>query len=119
MQQSASADWTGLSCSSAGHEAGGLQSFDISAYIEALHQGDNILAIHGLNTSLGSSDFLICAELVAGYFTGGSDPTVSETAIQFTNPITLNYSVHVKARAFSGDAFSALNEATFAIGPNH
>jgi hypothetical protein len=106
------------SYSSGGHEAGGLQSFDISAFTEALRQGNNILAIHGLNTSLGSSDFLICAELVSGHFTGGSDPSVSETAIQFTDSITLNSSVHVKARVFSGDAFSALNEATFAIGPN-
>jgi len=104
------------SYSSGGHEAGGLQSFDISSYVEALHQGDNILAIHGLNTSLGSSDFLISAELVAGHFTGGADPSISENAIQFTDPITLNYGVHVKARVFSGNAFSALNEATFAIG---
>jgi hypothetical protein len=106
------------SYSSGGHEAGGLQSFDISTNIDALHQGDNILAIHGLNTSLGSSDFLICAELVAGHFTGGADPSISETAIHFTDPITLNYGVHVKARVFSGGAFSALNEATFAIGLN-
>ncbi|MFC1604395.1 chitobiase/beta-hexosaminidase C-terminal domain-containing protein [Planctomycetota bacterium] len=102
--------------SSGGHEADGLQSFDISTHIDALHEGDNILAIHGLNTSLGSSDFLISAELVAGHFTGGSDPSVSETAIPFTGPITINSSVQIKARVFSGDAFSALNEAIFAIG---
>jgi hypothetical protein len=106
------------SYASGGHEAGGLQSFDISTHIDAFHQGDNILAIHGLNTSLGSSDFLICAELVAGHLTGGADPSISETAIQYTGPITLNSSTHVKARVFSGDAFSALNEATFAIGPD-
>jgi len=106
------------SYSSGGHEAGGLQSFDISTHIHALHQGDNILAIHGLNTSLGSSDFLICAELVAGHLTGGADPSVSETAIQYTGPITLDRSTLVKARVFSGNAFSALNEAIFAIGPN-
>jgi len=106
------------SFSSGGHEAGGLQSFDISTHIDALNNGDNILAIHGLNTSLTSSDFLICTELVAGHLAGGTDPSVSETAIRFTGPITLNSSTYVKARVFSGDAFSALNEAVFAIGPS-
>jgi len=106
------------SYSSGGHEAGGLQSFDISTHIVALHQGKNILAIHGLNTSLSSSDFLICAELVAGHLTGGADPSVSDTAIQYTGPITFNSTTHVKARVFSGDALSALNEAVFVIGPN-
>ena len=107
------------SYSSGGHEAGGLQSFDISAHIGTLKQGEggNILAVHGLNTSLGSSDFLICAELLAGHVTGGAAPSVSETAIQYTGPITLNSAANIKARVFSGDAFSALTEAIFAVGP--
>jgi hypothetical protein len=84
-------------------------------HIEKLKPGDNVLAIHGLNTSLSSSDFLICAELLAGHFTGGADPSVSETAIQYTGPITLNSAVQVKARVFSGNAFSALTEAVFAV----
>jgi hypothetical protein len=33
----------------------------------ALQPGDNILAIHGLNVSTGSSDFLISTELHAGF----------------------------------------------------
>ncbi|NIS54051.1 MAG: hypothetical protein GWN94_23625 [Phycisphaerae bacterium] len=33
----------------------------------AMQPGDNILAIHGLNVGTGSSDFLISAELHAGY----------------------------------------------------
>ena len=106
------------SFSSGGHEADGLQFFDISTHVGTLHHGNNILAIHGLNTSLTSSDFLICTELVAGHLAGGTDPSVSETAIRFTGPITLNSSTYVKARVFSGDAFSALNEAIFAIGPS-
>ncbi|MGB2809879.1 MAG: hypothetical protein WBC22_19220, partial [Sedimentisphaerales bacterium] len=32
----------------------------------ALQLGDNILAIHGMNVSTGSSDFLISAKLRAG-----------------------------------------------------
>ena len=33
----------------------------------ALQPGDNILAIHGLNVGTGSSDFLISAQLHAGF----------------------------------------------------
>ncbi len=99
------------------HEAAGLQSFDISTHIGTLRQGDNILAIHGQNTSLNSSDFLISAELVAGRFIDGTDSSPSDTAIRYTEPITLNTSTYVKARVLSGNALSALNEAVFGIGP--
>ena len=40
-----------------------FESFDISSYIGLLHQGENILAIHGLNRPANSSDFLISVEL--------------------------------------------------------
>ncbi len=43
-----------------------FEYFDISAYINQLHPGANILAIHGLNgATAGSSDFLISPELEA------------------------------------------------------
>jgi hypothetical protein len=50
------------------HEASGYGFdvvIDITDYIGDLKAGDNLLAIHGLNTGLGSSDFLISAELEA------------------------------------------------------
>ncbi|MHC4753240.1 MAG: lamin tail domain-containing protein, partial [Planctomycetota bacterium] len=93
------------------HEADGLESFDVSKHINALRQGDNILAIHGLNTSTTSSDFLITAELIAT----ASSPNTG--GIKYTGPITLTKSTHVKARILSGNTWSALNEAIFAIGP--
>ncbi|MHC4654907.1 MAG: hypothetical protein ACYS91_07800 [Planctomycetota bacterium] len=34
---------------------------------DVLRSGDNILAIHGMNDHTGSSDFLISAELHAGF----------------------------------------------------
>ncbi len=40
--------------------------FDLSAHLGLLQTGSNLLAIHGLNVSVGSSDFLIRPELVAG-----------------------------------------------------
>jgi hypothetical protein len=42
-----------------------FEDFDITDHIGALHNGDNILAIHGLNQSISSSDLLILPELVA------------------------------------------------------
>jgi len=42
-----------------------FQDFDISAYKDLLVVGVNVLAIHGLNGSLGSSDLLILPELIA------------------------------------------------------
>jgi hypothetical protein len=108
--------WNSLSSGS--HEAGSLQAFDISQYSGVLRQGDNILAIHGLNTSLTSSDFLISTELLAERFVDGTAPSPSDTAIRYTGPIILNSTAHVKARVLTGNEFSALNEAIFSIGQN-
>ncbi|MEE2947649.1 MAG: Ig-like domain-containing protein [Verrucomicrobiota bacterium] len=41
------------------------ESFDITAHRDRLRSGKNILAIHGLNSGLTSSDMLIVAEIVA------------------------------------------------------
>ena len=41
-----------------------VQEFDITAHKDALIQGSNVLAVQGLNSSLGSSDLLILPELV-------------------------------------------------------
>lgn len=38
-------------------------AIDVSGYIGLLHEGDNLLAIQGLNVSTTSSDFLVSAEL--------------------------------------------------------
>ncbi len=90
-----------------------LASVDISAHAGLLRRGTNLLAIHGLNLSTDSSDFLISAELVAGEISQG---TVAPDAIEYTEPILLTGSTHIKARTFAGQ-WSALNEATFAVGP--
>jgi len=103
------------SYANAGHDdaaAINFEDIDISAYVKALRQGNNILAIHGLDIS-GSSDFLICVELVAGQISQG-DP--SPTALKYTGPVMLPKSTCVKARALDGK-WSAINEAIFAVGP--
>ncbi|MFZ2148458.1 MAG: lamin tail domain-containing protein, partial [Sedimentisphaerales bacterium] len=97
-------------------EAINFENIDISAYLGAVQLGYNILAIHGMNSSTISSDFLISAELFAGVssFPGGG---ISPDVFQYTGPITLTHSAHVKARVLNGRIWSALNEATFAVGP--
>jgi hypothetical protein len=47
----------------ASHESYGYETIDVSTYIYCLKNGENILAIHGLNYGLTSSDLLILPEL--------------------------------------------------------
>ncbi len=101
------------------HEAQGIESFDISSHLSDLRQGQNILAIHGLNISITSSDLLISAGLIAGQDQDSSpgNSEISPAAIEYIEPITLTGSAHVKSRVLDGRNWSALNEATFAVGP--
>jgi hypothetical protein len=85
-----------------------FESIDISAFLSVLQKGDNLLAIQGLNSSAAGTDLLVSAELVA---------SVVPYALEYSEPITLTHSVNVKARIFSDNTWSALNEAAFAIGP--
>ncbi|MBN1361382.1 MAG: lamin tail domain-containing protein, partial [Sedimentisphaerales bacterium] len=94
-----------------------LETFDITSQIKQLRLDGNILAIHGLNESRTSSDFLISVTLVAGQDDSGSGGSASAGAIRYAGPITLTQSRCVKARAVAGSTWSALNEATFAVGP--
>ncbi len=51
-----------------GHEAGAGnfdEYIDVSAYIDVLQTGENLLAIHAMNSTPNSSDFLVSAELKA------------------------------------------------------
>ncbi|MGB2863003.1 MAG: lamin tail domain-containing protein [Sedimentisphaerales bacterium] len=92
-----------------------LESIDISDFLDTLQQGDNILAIHGMNSSTTSSDFLISAELLAKE--DDSDDSDLDRVLEYTGPITLPHSVQVKARVQSGDTWGALTETIYAEGP--
>jgi len=48
------------------HEHNGGSIFNVSTYMDKIVDGENLLAIHGLNTGTSSSDFLINAELSVG-----------------------------------------------------
>jgi hypothetical protein len=78
--------------------------YNCTDYLDTLDTGENVLAIHGLNYGTTSSDFLISVELIA--------------TKNFTNsPVILDNSVQVKTRVLDGSEWSALNEATFSVGP--
>jgi hypothetical protein len=101
--------------SAANPDAAAMQyrEFDLSAFISALRPGANILAIHGLNLSFGSSDFLIDPELVISerHIIGGLP-----FAQAYTGPIPLSDGQQIKARVLDGSEWSALHEATFTVG---
>ncbi|MGA2092876.1 MAG: lamin tail domain-containing protein, partial [Sedimentisphaerales bacterium] len=102
------------STASNGHEASSaFDSYDISAYTGNLHAGTNILAIHGLNISTTSSDFLICAEMI-GTIAGN----ISPAAIQYTGAFNINKSTNLRSRIYksSNQTWSPLNEAVYEVG---
>lgn len=109
----------GDSGASASHNDGAavvLESVDITAHLGLLIEGgNNVLAIHGLNSGNGSSDFLISAELRVSESPvgGGVGGAISDTAIEYTGAIPISETTRVRARALSGAGWSALNEATF------
>ena len=64
--------------------------------------------------SAGSSDFLIDAALDATEGIGGGNGGLAETAKAYEQPIVLTEpETMIRARVFSGNEWSALNEATF------
>jgi hypothetical protein len=83
-------------------EAINFVTFEVSAHVGKLVEGTNILAIHGLNDGIGSSDFLISPELEVG------QSTVS-------NGLVLNESVLITARTRDGSDWSAPAEAYFLV----
>jgi hypothetical protein len=91
-----------------------FEEFDCSAALDHLQEGDNILAIHGMNTSLTSSDFLVSAELRAGEDSRSGN--LSPTAAVYDGPIALTESTEVKARLWDGGQWSALHEAIYTVG---
>jgi len=91
-----------------------FEAIDVSSSLSALRSGANVFAIHGLNSSVTSSDLLIAAELTVAR---DVPATVPDGAMRYTEPLLLTQSVNVKARIRNGNTWSALNEAAFAVGP--
>lgn len=85
--------------------------FDLSAHLGLLREGRNVLAIHGLNDGLTSSDFLMQAQLVTGGAAG-----MARSARRMTGPIVIEESTRIRARSFAGGEWSALNEIDLFVG---
>ncbi|MCP4452870.1 MAG: lamin tail domain-containing protein, partial [Planctomycetes bacterium] len=94
-----------------------LESFIISVKTGMLHTGTNILAIQGLNHEAASTDFLVSAMLEGVDSGGGSPVPMADSAMRYTEPVSLSRSVMVRARALKGQVWSAMNEAVFSVGP--
>jgi hypothetical protein len=99
------------------NESEGIQIFDVSDFLDLLRPGENLLAIHALNQSATSSDFVISAALEAGEANVTEDGGIAPTALHYDGPVTLDKTVQVKARVYSGGTWSALHEAIFVVGP--
>jgi len=102
------------SAASSQHENNSIEEININTALSALRAGDNILAIHGLNISTGSSDFVISPALRAGHAIGGDG--ISPSAQRYTSPVNLAGSARIRVRTLNGGTWSALREADVSIG---
>lgn len=92
-----------------------FEANDVSAHLGLLKGGSNLLAIHGLNSTRGSSDMLIDAILTATAGTG--DAGISPSAMPYASPVPLSTTGEVRARVLSDDGeWSPLTEALFVVG---
>lgn len=88
-----------------------FEDVDITPFANLLRQGQNILAIQGLNAGVGSSDFLIVPELVAVDTSGD----VSPSALVYTEPLTIDRDTLLRTRVKRGGEWSTLVEAAFTL----
>jgi hypothetical protein len=100
------------SVSTASHETSGLESYNISSFVEDLVEGQNLLAIQVFNQSTTSSDFLFNCRLLASE---ANETNISSAAMLYSGPVVLNQSAYVKARAMNNGEWSALTEAIFTL----
>jgi hypothetical protein len=75
--------------------------YDLTAFVSSVHAGNNILAIHGLNSGLASSDFLIQPTLVVQGPPAPYTPAIGANAIEYTGPITINGPTQIFSRTLN------------------
>ncbi len=114
------------------HEAYDSESFDLTSFKHLLRTGRNVLALHGINTNLTSTDFVILPELVAewtseiprglvAYYTNdGSDPRapgggIAPSARIVHGPIRIDRSQTIRTRVLQDSAWSPLAQATYLV----
>ena len=75
-----------------------FQKFDTSNFINQLKPGQNLLAIHALNESTSSSDFLNQVKLVTGFDEDAGEGGTN--GVKYNGPITLQKTARIFARVF-------------------
>jgi hypothetical protein len=90
-----------------------VERFNISDFIDNLNDGENLLAIHGLNTSIQSSDFLILPILIIGK--QSISGSISPDAKLYDKPINISETTTIKTRGLVGEEWSVLNSAQFLV----
>ena len=75
-----------------------FQKFDTSNFINQLKPGQNLLAIHALNESTSSSDFLNQVKLVTGFDEDAGEGGTN--GFKYNGPITLQKTARIFARVF-------------------
>ncbi len=94
----------------------GFERFDLSNYLSSLNDGENLLAIHGLNISTQSSDFLILPTLTIAR--ESLEGTISPYALKYNSPIPIDETTTIKTRSLLSGNWSMLNESKFIIDEN-
>ena len=89
-------------------EAIEFEGFNLTRELGLLRPGKNVLSVHGLNTNVDNTDFLITPLLEAGVVT---DTGVAESAVLYDAPITIPAGATVKARTVWTDQWSTLRSA--------
>ena len=116
--------WNSTASSSTGGHGGrgggspGYEQYELIDSLSLLRQGENILAIHGLNCDPNDEDFYIDAELTLSCVVPACDPEtaiVSANAHLYYDSIPIETTTHIKARTYLNGQWSALSEAVFAI----
>ena len=99
-----------------GGQAIGFEPFDLTAHRNRLVAGQNILAIHALNSSVTDGNMLVTPRLEA---TNVISSGVSPTATVFATPFSVDESTSVRSRTLSPTGvWSALTEAVFTVPLN-
>ena len=98
-----------------------LEPFNVTPFLDQLIEGRNILAIHGLNASAISDDFLISAHLVARELPERTTPLALQGTVEYTGPFTLTQSTLVRSRVFQSNHpysdWGGLTEQIVQVGP--
>jgi hypothetical protein len=106
------------------HEAGTVETISLSAFLNALVAGNNVLAIQALNQDIASTDLSLIPELSTGGTPSGGlgcgtvlYATTDSIGLSGRSNAYLTRSVKVKGALAAYDAFRATWSASVSLGP--